>query len=209
MGRKLLLVEGKDDKHVLMHICGNRTSLKLDKIKDHEGVDDLIDNLTEELRAAVNEGDIVGVIVDADVDLEGRWRKLRTKIARAGYPEVPERPTVNGTIIDPPPNTLLPRMGVWVMPNNQTSGNLEHFLEFLIPSPHPLYDHAQSSVASIPCGFRRFKTKDHRKALIHTWLAWQKEPGKPYGTAITARFLDPDVTEVDTLVSWLRRLFNV
>jgi len=39
------------------------------------------------------------------------------------------------------------------------------------------------------------------------WLAWQQEPGKPLGTAITARFLDPTVAQVDVLVSWLNRLY--
>ena len=51
------------------------------------------------------------------------------------------------------------------------------------------------------------KPLDEPKAVIHTWLAWQKEPGRPFGTAITARFLDPNVPEVDVLVAWLKRLF--
>jgi hypothetical protein len=54
----------------------------------------------------------------------------------------------------------------------------------------------QSSVAAIPEAERRFGPLAEPKAIIHTWLAWQKEPGKPLGTAITARFLDPNVAEV-------------
>jgi hypothetical protein len=38
-------------------------------------------------------------------------------------------------------------------------------------------------------------------------VAWQKEPGKPLGTAITAKFLNPNVAQVDILVAWLKRLF--
>ncbi len=207
MGQKLLLVEGKDDKHVLMHICGNRDGPSLDKIKSHESVEELIGNLTEELRAAVHEGDIVGVVVDADADLENRWVAIRNQIIKAEYENVPGSPILEGTIIDPPADKFLPRVGVWIMPNNRRCGNLEHFLKFLIRQPNALYDHAKSSVANIPPGCQRFNDIDRPKALIHTWLAWQKEPGNPYGTAITAQFLDPNVPEVNTLVEWLRRLF--
>jgi len=45
------------------------------------------------------------------------------------------------------------------------------------------------------------------KAEIHTWLAWQVQPDKALGTAITARYLDPDVPEVTIFMGWLRRLF--
>ena len=64
-------------------------------------------------------------------------------------------------------------------------------------------------MATIPESDLRFGDLAKPKALIHTWLAWQKYPGTPFGTAITARFLDPDVAQVDVLVSWLKRLFNV
>ena len=93
------------------------------------------------------------------------------------------------------------------MPNNRTSGILEDFLRFLVPQPNILFDHAKTSVAAIPEGERRFKPLDEPKAVIHTWLAWQEEPGRPFGTAISACFLDPNVPEVDVLADWLKRLF--
>ena len=207
MGKKTLLVEGTDDKHVIMHICGNRDGPCLDKIKRHGNVEDLIDNLAEELRAAVDEDDVVGVVVDADTNIANRWQAIRNQILRAGYTTVPEEPRADGTIISRPNNKLLPRMGVWIMPNNRTDGILENFLKFLIPRDDPLFGHAEACVASIPDGAQRFKDIHKPKAMIHTWLAWQEEPGKPYGTAITARFLDPCVPEANVLVSWLRRLF--
>lgn len=93
------------------------------------------------------------------------------------------------------------------MPDNQTKGILEDFLRFLVPVGSRLFDHVTTSVAAIPEGERRFSQLSQPKALIHTWLAWQKDPGTPFGTAITARFLDPDVAQMDVLVLWLRRLF--
>ena len=93
------------------------------------------------------------------------------------------------------------------MPDNQTKGILEDFLRFLVPTESHLLNHALSSVATIPEGERRFTELVEPKAIIHTWLAWQKEPGKPLGTAITARYLDHDVAQVDVLMAWLTRLF--
>ncbi len=47
------------------------------------------------------------------------------------------------------------------------------------------------------------------KALIHTWLAWQRKPGRPMGIAITARYLDPTAPHAQQLINWLRRLFEL
>jgi len=98
-------------------------------------------------------------------------------------------------------------VGIWIMPDNQTNGILENFLRFLVPADSPLFEHVRSSVARIPAGERRFSQLAEPKAIIHTWLAWQEEPGRPLGTAITARYLDHEVAQVDILVSWLNRLF--
>ena len=202
---KILLVEGTDDEHVLKNICGNRDIPHLDIAKSG-GADKLIESLGVRL-TLLEEGDVIGVVVDADTDISTRWQSIRNRITSVGYQNVPNQPDPDGTILDPPAGTLLPRLGVWIMPNNQTSGILEDFLRFLVPQPNILFDHVRCSVAAIPEGKRRFKPLDEPKAIIHTWLAWQKEPGRPFGTAITARFLDSNVPEVDGLVDWLRRLF--
>jgi hypothetical protein len=38
-------------------------------------------------------------------------------------------------------------------------------------------------------------------------LAWQQEPGKPLGQAITARYIDADAPNAKQLIEWLRSLF--
>ena len=203
---KILLVEGTDDEHVLKHICGNRDIPHLE-VKNCCSVEQLIENLGVRLPLLIQEGDAIGIVIDADTDISARWQSVRDRITNIGYQNVPDQPDPGGTILDPPAGTYLPRLGVWIMPNNQTSGILEDFLRFLVPQPNILFDHAKASVAAIPEGERRFKLLDEPKAVIHTWLAWQKYPGLPFGTAITARFLDPNVPEVDVLAAWLKRLF--
>jgi hypothetical protein len=203
---KVLLVEGTDDEHVIKHVCGNRGVAHLDKFIPHGNVEKLLSSIPVRLKAS-EEGDIVGVVIDADTDLTARWQSLRDRLAGVGYQDVPEEPAPHGTIVEPPVETLLPRAGIWIMPDNRTSGILEHFVRFLVPQESRLFSHVESSVAAIPEDERRFGPLDKPKAIIHTWLAWQQEPGKPMGTAITARFLDANVAEVDLLVAWLNRLF--
>ena len=205
MARRVLLVEGKDDEHVLKHIFGSRGIPHLDEVKPVGDVDRLLEAFPVQLKAAAEEGDVVGVVVDADTDLDARWQAVRDRLTAAGYLDVPAAPDPAGTVLEPPVGSLLPRTGVWLMPDNSTPGILEDFVRFLVPVPDALFDHAKASVASIPD--RLFSLNDEPKAVIHTWLAWQKEPGRPYGTAITARYLDPSVPQVDVLAAWLMRLF--
>ena len=94
-----------------------------------------------------------------------------------------------------------------MMPDNRMKGILETFLTSMIPKPNALFDHVEASVAAIPDSERRFSPAREPKAIIHTWLAWQEEPGMPPGKAITAHYLDASVEEVDCLVSWLNRLY--
>lgn len=205
--KKILLVEGKDDEHVLKHISGVRDGPKFDEIVPLKGDTNLLDCIPVRLKSVGNQA-IVGIVMDADTDLDGRWRSLRNRLEKLGYTAVPTAPSADGTIIDPPDESLLPRVGIWIMPNNQTQGILEDFLRFLVPAGSQLYDHVAKSIDGIPEGERRFSQLATPKALIHTWLAWQEEPGKPMGTAITAHYLDPNVDQVDVLILWLNRLFH-
>ncbi len=207
MGRNILLVEGSDDKHVMMHICGSHGIPKLDEIVPVGSVEQVLDHLPVRLKASRGDDDIVGVVVDADTQLNNRWHSIQQRIGNVGYRDIPCQPEPDGTILNPPEDTFLPKLGIWIMPNNQTSGILEDFLRFLVPEPNRLFDHAMKSVVTIPAKHQRFRDVDKPKALIHTWLAWQCDPGKPYGTAITARFLDPGVAEAQVLADWLRKLF--
>jgi hypothetical protein len=199
------LVEGTDDEHVLKHICGQRSVGKLDEIKQQGSVEKLIENFPVRLKES--EIEALGIVLDADTDLSGRWDSLKHRLKQAGYAGVPDQPAAEGTILSPPSDTLLPRFGVWLMPDNKSPGILEDFLRFLVPAGSKLFEHVESSVAAIPENERHFSKLAEPKAIIHTWLAWQEEPGKPLGTAITAKFLDPKVAQADVLVAWLKRLY--
>jgi len=129
------------------------------------------------------------------------WSPLGTLLRRL--------PRLKESFFTPPSGTLLPKVGVWLMPDNQSNGILEDFLRLLVPTPNELLGHAQQSINDIPDGHRLFASKDEPKALMHTWLAWQEEPGKPFGTAIKAQYLKANaaIPEVANLINWLRELF--
>lgn len=91
------------------------------------------------------------------------------------------------------------------MPDNSDPGAIEDFLKFLIPNEDKLFPYAENVIAKLP--IRHFRDTYTSKALLYTWLAWQKEPGKPYGQAITAKYLDTSLPAANIFVSWLREVF--
>lgn len=205
---KMLLVEGDDDEHVVKHICGNHGIPAVLDIRNQQGIERLLANIRIGIESADDVGDAVGILVDADQSAPSRWQAVRDQLTAAGYSNLPDRPDRAGIIIEPPINTILPRIGVWIMPDNQNPGYLENFLRSMVPADQQaLFQHAESSVDGIPPSERRFSLVDAPKALIHTWLAWQEDPGRPFGTAITAGFLNPNVSEAATFAAWLRNLF--
>ena len=70
-----------------------------------------------------------------------------------------------------------------------------------------LFPIAETSTAEARRHGAEFPEADHRKAVLHAWLAWQQSPGLPYGTAIKAGFFRDDSPAALAFVDWYRRLF--
>jgi hypothetical protein len=197
----VLLVEGADDKGVCVTFL-KRAGVAV-AVLDKDGYENLRKALPVELQ--VSECTHLGVVVDADADLGARWESLKTAAAKAGY-TLPAKPATDGLVMEGPPGR--PRLGVWVMPNNSTDGMLEHFVHFLVPEADALMAHAHAAIDAIPETDRLFAAAHRSKAAIHTWLAWQEEPGRPMGQAITKRYLDGDCAQAAPFLAWIRRLFG-
>lgn len=204
-GKRILMVEGPDDEHVVKHICGERRLGSIDKVHAYGGKGPLLDSIGTRLK----ETDItaLGILLDADTDIQARWQAVTNRLAQAGYIDIPSVPAPDGTVVPAPKDTLLPQVGIWLMPDNQLLGILEDFLQFLVPEGDPLLAHVEHSLDSIPVEQCRFDDLKRPKAKIHTWLAWQQEPGKPLGQAISARYLDPHLPMADVFAQWLKRTF--
>ena len=198
----ILLAEDGDIQHVLLHLCQHHDPTENFQIKTRQGVDDLLTVFPTYLLAS--EYAAVGVALDANASLAARWQSIRDRLATRGYDGIPNAPDREGTVVTPEDGK--PRFGAWIMPNNVSNGMVEDFLRGLVAPEDDLLGRAGEVVGGLPRP-RRFGDVHERKAVLRTWLAWQEEPGKPFGTAITARYLDANAEPARALVDWMRRLF--
>ncbi|GAB3641797.1 DUF3226 domain-containing protein [Spirosoma arcticum] len=203
-----LLVEGKDDLYVVASIRNQHQLADNFEIIDCEGVDKMSDQLIARIKLQRPTIDTIGIVLDADTDLSARWSSLRNTLQAEGYITA-SSPDSNGTIIDGVGRN--PTVGIWLMPDNLQLGMLEDFVRYLIPqndSLHPFVDQILAQIEAENITNRYDPSVQRAKAFIHTWLAWQKDPGKPMGTAIAATFLDHNTALCLRFVDWLNRLFN-
>ena len=148
----------------------------------------------------------MGIVLDADEHLDRRWQSISHTLQASGYGAIPAEPTQDGTIVEQPGKV---RFGAWIMPDNKLPGILEDFVGYLVPPDDRLWDQARLCVESAASLDRRFPAQSRSKAIIHTWLAWQEEPGSPLGSAITKRYLDAESSFAARFVDWLRRLYEL
>jgi hypothetical protein len=203
--KRILLVEGKDDEHVFKALFKKHSLPHLEAIKEHGGYVSLLEAVPQRIRES--EIEALGIVIDANDHLHDRWHSVRSRLLKGGYLEIPSNPPSGGLIVNPPSDSLLPRVGAWLMPDNTLPGALEDFLRFLVPAEDPLFEYAEQSVDSIPIECLRFQSQHRSKALIHTWLSWQEEPGRPFGMAITAKYLSASPSQERVLIDWLNALF--
>lgn len=223
----LMLVEGDDDYHVFQHLLTahrvhEQLAYRLEPygtaprtprgreivFRERQGVDNVRDYLSQQLRIT---GDLkrLGVVVDADSDFAARWQSLRDVLVKSGYTNAPKQADPMGLILEHADNPEeKPRVGVWIMPNNQSAGSMEDFFALLLPEGDLLWERARLCVEQIPSDERLFRDA-FIKAHVHTWLAWQKRPGLPMGKAISEQYLNADAPHALQLLNWLRRLFDL
>lgn len=199
---RVLWVEGKDDQAVVYGLCVAHSLPAIFDVQPRGGVETLLKGLGLALRGQPI--DRLGVMVDANGDAVARWSEV-VRIARAeGYTGFPDAPDTGGTII--PESEALPRLGVWIMPDNDSPGALEDFAALLVPEDDVLWERARDAVDAIPENDRLFPAGRRSKAHMHTWLAWQESPGSPMGQAIGKGDLRADAPAAQRFVAWLGRL---
>ncbi len=106
----LLLVEGKDDQHVVWQICEQYSVLQSFCIQQTEGVEALLTALPERiLESGIRR---LGIMFDANDAREGRWRRVCQALAGQRYADLPQAPLPVGTIVPTPDADFLPTVGV-------------------------------------------------------------------------------------------------
>ena len=196
---QVLLVEGQDDSHVVRHLTSRHEEMPEFCILDKEGRDKLLEDMGAEIRTPGRRA--VGILVDANDDPEARWSAVSNRL-REEQVEVPESPGSDGTILEGSP-----RIGIWLMPDNASAGELEDFVSEMIPDGDPVWPRAQRYIDGIPEEHRKFTDKKIQRARLHAWLATREDP-RLMGAAIRAGDLEVDGHLSTTFADWLRRLFN-
>lgn len=199
-----LLVEGNDDLHVVWSLCEKFKLNENFNVIDSKGYSNLLLRIEADLLQA--DLKTLGIIVDADTDLNSKWENLKGKIERQGY-RLPNSIEINGFILE---HETKPKIGIWIMPNNNLQGAIEDFIKYLIPPEDDLVSEVETILEKLKSsGKQRYLDIHVQKSYISTWLAWQKKPGVPMGQAITFKYLNTeDVNELNLFIDWLHRLFN-
>ena len=127
-GEKVLLVEGNDDCHVVLALAMYHELPENFGLYECEGYPNILMQANA-LMLAADRPHTMGIVLDADTPgVAERWQAVKNKLAKHGY-DFPAIPAKEGTVIEGLDH--FPRLGVWLMPNNEDSGYLEDFLLFL------------------------------------------------------------------------------
>ncbi|MCY3693573.1 MAG: hypothetical protein OXI54_13950 [Chloroflexota bacterium] len=210
----ILLVEGSNDKHVIKHLA-ERFDPNLEfAIKDYGGIDGVLANIRDHIDEPGRPA--VGIVVDADAVQLQSWRRVCDEIASAerNISPIPPAPDPQGTIISENPGNGDPRVGIWVMPDNISLGELEGFIARMIPAGDMIWPLSRRYIDQIPLAVRPFASTlaqvAQNKILgaqVHAWLATRADP-RPMGLAIGANDLDTNVPVTQTFLRWLANLFR-
>jgi len=164
------------------------------------------DPLRRQFPVAIRSGSTlerVGIVADANSNPARRWQSLTDAMSGINTVDLPDTPPEGGWT----GNLELPdrevTVGLWMMPNNADQGAVENFLLRLIPEDDSLLPIAEACLEEVP----NEDPPDHSKALVRTWLAWQEEPGRPLGPAVTEGYFDLETDLARRFVNWIRRLF--
>ena len=210
---KQLLVEGSDDLHSVVNLMKAHIIWpeKEDDwpvtICNRGGVSNILHESFMSTKMKESGLEILGILLDADTDCPGRWTSIRN-ICRKHFPDMSATLPPSGIVVD---NTDTgKRLGIWVMPDNNLAGTLETFLQKLVPQQgdNRLWNHAEGSVTTAGTLGAPFGTQVD-KARLHTWLAWQDPPGRPFGTALTAEILNPKSHAAQPFVNWFCKLYRI
>ena len=195
----VLLVEGQDDKHVVRQLCNRHESTPSFSISDKDNITQLLESIGPEINVSGRQA--VGILVDANDDVTGRWNAIQNRLRRADI-EPPLSPSPDGTIIQ-----ARPRIGIWLMPDNTSAGELEDFVAQMILTEDPVWPLSLSYIEGIPEADRKFSEKKKLRAQLYAWLATREDPRR-MGLAIRARDLKVDGDLSKKFVAWLNRLFG-
>ena len=219
-GTGILLVEGVDDKHVVWHLCGrDQVLFSIDRSHYDLSVTLQSQSTSFEISEMGNRSELlksvgvmvttskfrsIGVLLDADSDIEKCWDEVVKGFSRTNI-KLPSEPNQKGTII--PEQVGQPRIGIWLMPDNTSSGEIEDFVMSMMPDNDVVWPIADGYICSIPGPARRFEQVKTDKAKFYAWLATRREPSR-MGAAIRNSELEVGRPLCQNFLAWLTEVFG-
>jgi len=210
---KKLLVEGNEDKRVIPELIeangipwGETKKEAIVEIQSYDGIENMLD--FDEIDTQLDDSGLtaLGLIVDADDNPTARWQQVRN-VCLPRISNLPENLPEEGLIHQ---TNFGVKFGVWMMPDNKTSGMLETFLGYMIPSGGDrLWDYTDEVIREAKNRGATFKENHTDKAKIHSWLSWQDPPGRQLHNAIMERILDPKHPKAEIFINWFKTLYNL
>ena len=191
--RRLLLVEGRDDKEFLRRLCDHIDVAGV-QIESHGGRDNLRRRIKGlQTRPRFEDLRDLGIIRDADENADNAFQSVRGALLNAGLSS-PDGPGVfTGGI---------PRVSVLIMPPERPSGCLETLLWETVK------ERAGTECVGEFIGCADIPDTGNRsvKAKVHAYIAMQKMPGLKIGEATGAGYFNLDHPSLNTLKDYLRSL---
>jgi hypothetical protein len=216
-----ILVEG-NDLHVLLQICISKGFRQLKgysserefkqyfSIKSDQNQVLGKQQILELIPIAIQTSDIqnLGIVLDADRSVESTWASVRSILSKLNYTSLPILPAMNGTVMEAP-NPDLPKIGVWIMPDNIHTGAMEDFFLQLIPQDEYRLKRARDIIKEMANEkLEWYKEKNRSKTEVHTWLAWQEDPGRSMGIAVKNNWVNTQHPLILDFFSWFEKTFE-
>lgn len=226
MANGLLIVEGISDRDfVEAFLEYENLNIELDvRVVTAPDIDTAVSHTTKQgvirsLDAVIkqlNDGSYerVGVMIDMDFKHDSpipikqlNPQQLATKLSQYDFMQVIQSTNDKGIFFE---NADFDHpIGVWLMPDNENEGYLEHWIVNSIKNKTASYfDNAKQFIDSFDDS--HFKPHTITKAEVYTWLAIQPKPCTDLSRCLSAKYdlLDKNSTSYQNFKAWLMTTFS-
>lgn len=212
MHQKIIL-EGRTDAIVVGHLCELHNLLPVGYTEKNRRkfavlmYGDTKRKVAIETTIDLSGMERIGIVIDIDEkNRADRWKSIKGILEGKTYTDLPNELPKEGYEIT---QEGLPKIGIWMMPDNESEGSLEHFYETMIDKDDALLSRAKLSVEGIlNDDLQVFNPNEKQKAILYTWLAWQDKPPTSLGVAMEMKRVDINAPLALRFISWMRRTFE-
>ena len=199
--KSVLLLEGNDDCNIIKKFCDDNGIVKNFGFCNCRNDSRVLEKLNALLLRS-KPPEIIGVILDADNNTAVRYQEIKNKAGRF-YKKLPKSILKDGLVHS---ENGLPKLGIWIMPNNKDNGAIEEFYLTLATGIDTNFIDDVIKEAEKK-QLTSFKPQHRKKAIMHTYFAWQDTPGMPLHSAVNKIALDNNKIIAKAFKIWVNRLF--